>query len=62
MALSRVRTRRDYGDNPSARQLQGSGIFLADGHIEVQVFGPASVVYEMSLDEISNEIIEEING
>jgi hypothetical protein len=36
--------------------------FFADGHIEVQSFGPPSDVQRVTLQEITNRVIRDVNG
>ncbi|MGA9720316.1 MAG: hypothetical protein WBQ79_18705 [Acidobacteriaceae bacterium] len=36
--------------------------FFADGHIEVQTFGPASSVQTVTLREITNRVVRDVNG
>jgi hypothetical protein len=36
--------------------------FFADGHVESQVFGPASLVRDVPLDEIFEDVRTAING
>ena len=36
--------------------------FFADGHIEVQSFGPPSGVERVTLQEITDRVISEVNG
>jgi hypothetical protein len=36
--------------------------FFADGHIEIQTFGPSGAVAEMTLEEISETVIRDVNG
>lgn len=36
--------------------------FFADGAIEMQTFGPQSLVKSTLLDEITSEVVESVNG
>jgi hypothetical protein len=36
--------------------------FFADGHIEVQTFGPPSLVQTVTLREITDRVIRDVNG
>ncbi len=36
--------------------------FFADGHIEVQTFGPPSPVQTVTLQEITDRVIRDVNG
>ncbi len=36
--------------------------FFADGHIEVQNFGPPSSVQKMTLREITDQVVRDVNG
>lgn len=36
--------------------------FFADGHIETQTFGPSSAVARLTLEEVSEAVIYDVNG
>lgn len=36
--------------------------FFADGHIEVQTFGPAGLVTNVSLEQITRAVVAAVNG
>ena len=36
--------------------------FFADGHIEAQTFGPPSPVQEVTLREITDRVVRDVNG
>jgi hypothetical protein len=36
--------------------------FFADGHIEVQTFGPPSPVQTATLQEITDRVVRDVNG
>lgn len=36
--------------------------FFADGHIEVQTFGPASEVLRLTLQEVTDYVVRDVNG
>jgi hypothetical protein len=36
--------------------------FFADGHIEVQTFGPPSPVQTLTLAEIAERVVRDVNG
>jgi len=36
--------------------------FFADGHIEVQTYGPPSLVQTVTLQEITDRVVRDVNG